>query len=92
MAQIYEQQGGGQNTAVASPAERDDEIGKGLQGTLSEAAERVTFHRVELERWQRIGRAAQAGLRELQSVAPVPKQSMDGFLEDSDGPMPSQGF
>lgn len=68
---------------------RDDEMSRAMQGTLNEAAERVTFHRVELERWERIGRAAAVGLHELQMAQPVEQQAAEHFF-GGDAPLPSQ--
>ena len=36
-----------------------------------EAAERATFHRIEAERWERIGRAAVAAAEILEATMPV---------------------
>jgi hypothetical protein len=65
-----------------SSTPRDEEMAKALQSQRDEAAERVTFHRVELERWTRIGRAASAGLNHLSTASPVSKMPSDGFLDD----------
>jgi hypothetical protein len=45
---------------------------------------------VELERWERVGRAGQAALREIAQRLPVPQQTPDGFLVDQsvEAPMP----
>lgn len=85
---MYDQQAA-QNTVGQSPVPRDEEFGKMLHAAASEAAERVTFHRMEVERWDRIGRAAQAALSHVQNANPVPQQAPDGFLEQQ--PMQS-GF
>lgn len=75
---MYDQQSvGGSNVP------RDDEFAEGMHVMASEAAERVTFHRIEIERWDRIGRAAQSALGQLQGADPVPPQTPDGFLEAS---------
>jgi hypothetical protein len=57
----------------------DDEMGEFLEKRVYEAAERVTFHRIELERWGRLGHAAAAGLAELSAHAPVAKQEPEDF-------------
>lgn len=68
---------------VVSDIARDEEFKKALHMQVSEAAERVTFHRTEAERWERLGRAGQAALRELEAATPVPQQTPDGFLHDA---------
>lgn len=78
-----------QSVGQADNTPRDDEFAKGMHGMLSEAAERVTFHRIEVERWERIGRAATQALQQLQNAAPVAGQAPDGFLGDYD-PGPAQ--
>lgn len=77
------------NVPASDSVPRDDELAKGMHSAVSEAAERVTFHRVELERWDRIGRAAQAALNHLQSAAPVAQMTPEGFLQDTSEPAPS---
>jgi hypothetical protein len=70
---------------------RDEEFGKGAQSMLNEAAERVTFHQIELERWRRIGRASASAVRELNMSAPVPRTTADDFFtEQADGGVPAQ--
>lgn len=82
---MYEQSVGQTESSVP----RDDEMAKGMHSAVSEAAERVTFHRIELERWERIGRASQAALNHLQSAMPVAQMTPDGFLQDTPEPASS---
>lgn len=57
----------------------DEALAEQLTAQLHEAAERVTFHRCELERWERVGRAAAVALSELQAHSPVAKQAPEDF-------------
>lgn len=68
----------------------DEALAKHMHGTVSEAAERVTFFRIELERWERIGRAATRALGELGNHDPVPAQTPDSFLSH-EAPQQSYG-
>jgi hypothetical protein len=69
------------NTAAPKPMERDEEMLASLRGSLNEAAERVTFHECERERWLRIGRASARGLETLQAVAPIAQTTAESFAQ-----------
>lgn len=71
---------GSVNVSAPQAQAPDDALQQQMHASVSEAAERVTFHRVELERWERLGRAAARALRELEYTLPVEKQAPDGFL------------
>jgi hypothetical protein len=77
--------------AVASNEPVDGSLAQQMHGLVSEASERVTFHRVELERWGRVGRAASLAINELQSATPVAQQAPDGFLDHDQADQPQQG-
>lgn len=66
---------------MKAEVQRDAEMGEQMSAQLNEAADRATFHRVELERWERIGRAAAAGVRELNAQMPVESTSAEDFFE-----------
>jgi hypothetical protein len=74
-----------QNSVADVPFATDQDMAEGLQLRMSEAAERVTFHSIELERWQRIGRASAAALEHLSEPAPVMKWSAEDFLSAREG-------
>lgn len=76
---MYDQQ------SVSEEQPRDAMLSEQMAGQAKEAAERVTFHRVELERWERIGRAAAAASNHLNACAPVASQSPEDFYADSPG-------
>lgn len=72
----------------------DSSLAQQMHGLVSEAAERVTFHRCELERWERVGRAATRAINELQATDPVAQQAPEGFLahEQVDAPAEARGW
>lgn len=79
--------------AAGTSAPMDDNLTQQMHTVVSEAAERVTFHRIETERWTRVGRAAQSALQQLGMSDPVAKQAPDDFLPGvSDQPMQSPSF
>lgn len=70
------------NTVSAqSEAPRDAQLSDQLERQLREAAELATFHRVEAERWERVGRASAAAMRELQAAYPVAQVTPDALVE-----------
>lgn len=60
MAQLV----GDQNRPVSGPP-RDAELGQMLEKAAKEAQEQTHYHASELEMWQRVGKAASAGLEML---------------------------
>lgn len=66
----------GQDAAAPSA---DGEVHDQMQNLVAEAAERATFHRVELERWMRVGRAAAAAVSQLQAAEPIGQTVVDDF-------------
>lgn len=89
---MYDQQSQSVNVNVPAQSARDDEFAQQMHAVVSEAAERVTFHRIETERWERIGSGAQAALNHLQQASPVAKMAPDGFLQDSSELMASPRY
>lgn len=65
--------------AGGSPEARDHELIDQERKTLQEATERVNFHRIETERWERIARGSAAALGELESVTDVPTAEPQHF-------------
>lgn len=69
---------------------RDKSLAQQMHAEVSEAAERVTFHRGELERWNRVGRAAGAAVLALENSEPIGQTTPDDFLGKG-VPQPAQG-
>lgn len=68
--------------SVGQEVASDELLRENMASLLREAAERVTFHEIEIERWRRLGRAAAAALREAESCSPVAKTSTEDFFPD----------
>jgi hypothetical protein len=62
-----------------SPVSPDGDVHDRMQSLVAEAAERATFHRVELERWMRVGRAAAAAVNQLQQAEPISQTTVEDF-------------
>lgn len=69
-------------STMPQDAPLDESLAQAASEQVQQAAERVTFHRVEMERWERIGRASALALNALQAHSPVVQQDPDGFLDD----------
>lgn len=86
--------------AMAQPVDSssvDERVVKEMHSTVQEAAERLTFHRAEAERWQRIGRAAAAHIVQMNDARPidqaVPEDFFSAVSEPDDSPTPTpRGF
>lgn len=61
---------------------RDELVRESMEHTIQEAAERATFHRVEAERWERVGRAAGAALKAINDPAPIQQVTPESLVGD----------
>jgi hypothetical protein len=61
---------------------RDEILREQMERQLGEAAERATWHRVEAERWERIGRSAGASLKALNDPSPVQQVTPETLVGD----------
>lgn len=77
---------GGTAGQTAESMELDERVSKDMHGLVQEAAERLTFHRVECERWGRVGEAAASALLRLQSASPVAQASPEQFASAAEAP------
>jgi hypothetical protein len=71
---------------AAKELARDEVLAEDCAALAREAAERATFHAIELERWQRVGRAAAEAARIATERSDVAKFSVEDFTPVS---MPS---
>lgn len=76
-------------TGATAPEERDRSERERQQKLMHEAAERTTFHRVECERWERIGRAAAHAAQELEAATPVAQCTPEDWLGATSPQQPS---
>lgn len=79
---------------VAQDRATDEKVAEDMISLQREAQERLTFHRVECERWNRIGQAATMALTALQSTVPIEKATAEAWAVEFDGgdegPRPSR--